>query len=156
MVERGMKGFSTAQKLDKLGMRGSNPCELVFRDCEVPVENVLGEEAKGVKVLMSGLDYERAVLAGGPLGIMAACLDAVLPYLHERKQSGQPIGAFQLMQGKLADMYTTFSACRAYVYAVGQALDRGETTRKDAAGASLDAAEKAPRSGGEALQGPGG
>jgi len=134
LVEKGMKGFSTAQKLDKLGMRGSNTCELVLRDCEVPVQNVLGEEGKGVKVLMSGLDYERAVLAGGPLGIMAACLDAVVPYVHERKQFGQPIGEFQLMQGKLADMYTTFSACRAYVYAVGQALDRGETTRKDAAG----------------------
>ncbi|HET7130829.1 MAG TPA: acyl-CoA dehydrogenase family protein, partial [Gammaproteobacteria bacterium] len=119
LVERGMKGFSTAQKLDKLGMRGSNTCELVLRDCEVPAENVLGEEGKGVKVLMSGLDYERAVLAGGPLGIMAACLDVVVPYVHERKQFGQPIGEFQLMQGKLADMYTTFSACRAYVYAVG-------------------------------------
>ncbi|HYR32876.1 MAG TPA: acyl-CoA dehydrogenase family protein, partial [Burkholderiales bacterium] len=140
LVEKGMKGFSTAQKLDKLGMRGSNTCELVFRDCEVPAENILGREGDGVKVLMSGLDYERAVLAGGPLGIMAACLDAVLPYVHERKQFGQPIGEFQLMQGKLADMYTTFSACRAYVYAVGQALDRGETTRKDAAGAILYAA----------------
>src|SRR2546421_6098302 len=135
LVEKGMKGFTTAQKLDKLGMRGSNTCELVFRDCEVPAENILGQEGKGVKVLMSGLDYERAVLAGGPLGIMAACLDVVVPYVHERKQFGQPIGEFQLMQGKLADMYTTFSACRAYVYAVGQALDRGETTRKDAAGA---------------------
>src|SRR5262245_6953272 len=129
LVEKGMKGFSTAQKLDKLGMRGSNTCELVFRDCDVPAENVLGQEGAGVKVLMSGLDYERAVLAGGPLGIMAACLDVVVPYVHERKQFGQPIGEFQLMQGKLADMYTTFSACRAYVYAVGQALDRGETTR---------------------------
>src|SRR5499427_7403055 len=128
LVERGMKGFSTAQKLDKLGMRGSNTCELVFRDCEVPVENILGEEGEGVKVLMSGLDYERAVLAGGPLGIMASCLDVVMPYVHERKQFGQPIGEFQLMQGKIADMYTTFSACRAYVYAVGQGLDRGETT----------------------------
>ena len=116
-----MKGFSTAQKLDKLGMRGSNTCELVFRDCEVPSENILGKKGAGVKVLMSGLDYERAVLAGGPLGIMAACLDVVIPYVHERKQFGQPIGEFQLMQGKLADMYTTFSACRAYVYAVGQA-----------------------------------
>ncbi|HVQ60448.1 MAG TPA: acyl-CoA dehydrogenase family protein, partial [Burkholderiales bacterium] len=143
IVERGMKGFSTAQKLDKLGMRGSNTCELVFRDCEVPAANVLGEDGNGVKVLMSGLDYERAVLAGGPLGIMAACLDVVVPYVHERKQFGQAIGEFQLMQGKLADMYTTFSACRAYVYAVGQALDRGETTRKDAAGAILYAAEKA-------------
>src|SRR6267142_3401737 len=119
LVEKGMQGFSTAQKLDKLGMRGSNTCELVFRDCEVPAEQILGREGEGVKVLMSGLDYERALLAGGPLGIMAACLDAVLPYVHERKQFGQPIGEFQLMQGKLADMYTTFSACRAYVYAVG-------------------------------------
>jgi isovaleryl-CoA dehydrogenase len=156
LVEKGMKGFSTAQKLDKLGMRGSNTCELVFRDCEVPAENVLGEEGKGVKVLMSGLDYERAVLAGGPLGIMAACLDVVLPYVHERKQFGQSIGEFQLMQGKLADMYTTFSACRAYVYAVGQALDRGETTRKDAAGAILYAAEKATWMAGEAIQSLGG
>jgi isovaleryl-CoA dehydrogenase len=156
LVEKGMKGFSTAQKLDKLGMRGSNTCELVFRDCEVPVANILGEEGKGVKVLMSGLDYERAVLAGGPLGVMAACLDVVLPYVHERKQFGQPIGEFQLMQGKLADMYTTFSACRAYVYAVGQALDRGETTRKDAAGAILYAAEKATWMAGEAIQAMGG
>jgi isovaleryl-CoA dehydrogenase len=156
LVERGMKGFSTAQKLDKLGMRGSNTCELVFRDCEVPAENVLGREGDGVKVLMSGLDYERAVLAGGPLGIMAACLDVVMPYVHQRKQFGQPIGEFQLMQGKLADMYTTFSACRAYVYAVGQALDRGETTRKDAAGAILYAAEKATWMAGEAIQALGG
>jgi len=152
IVEKGMKGFSTAQKLDKLGMRGSNTCELVFRDCEVPVENVLGEDGKGVKVLMSGLDYERAVLAGGPLGIMAACLDVVVPYVHERKQFGQAIGEFQLMQGKLADMYTTLSACRAYVYAVGQALDRGETTRKDAAGAILYASERATWMAGEAIQ----
>jgi isovaleryl-CoA dehydrogenase len=156
LVEKGMKGFSTAQKLDKLGMRGSNTCELVFRDCEVPAENVLGREGEGVKVLMSGLDYERAVLAGGPLGIMAACLDVVVPYVHERKQFGQPIGEFQLMQGKLADMYTTFSACRAYVYAVGQALDRNETTRKDAAGAILYAAEKATWMAGEAIQALGG
>jgi len=156
LVEKGMKGFSTAQKLDKLGMRGSNTCELVLRDCEVPAENVLGQEGHGVKVLMSGLDYERAVLAGGPLGVMAACLDVVLPYVHERKQFGQPIGEFQLMQGKLADMYTTFSACRAYVYAVGQALDRGETTRKDAAGAILYAAEKATWMAGEAIQALGG
>jgi isovaleryl-CoA dehydrogenase len=156
LVEKGMKGFSTAQKLDKLGMRGSNTCELVFRDCEIPAENVLGEDGEGVKVLMSGLDYERAVLAGGPLGIMAACLDVVLPYVHERKQFGQPIGEFQLMQGKLADMYTTFSACRAYVYAVGQALDRNETTRKDAAGAILYAAEKATWMAGEAIQALGG
>jgi isovaleryl-CoA dehydrogenase len=156
LIEKGMKGFSTAQKLDKLGMRGSNTCELVFRDCEVPAANVLGEEGRGVRVLMSGLDYERAVLAGGPLGIMAACLDVVVPYLHERKQFGQPIGEFQLMQGKLADMYTTFSACRAYVYAVGQALDRNETTRKDAAGAILYAAEKATWMAGEAIQALGG
>ena len=156
LVEKGMKGFSTAQKLDKLGMRGSNTCELVFRDCEVPEANVLGRDGEGVKVLMSGLDYERAVLAGGPLGIMAACLDVVVPYLHERKQFGQPIGEFQLMQGKLADMYTTFSACRAYVYAVGQALDRNETTRKDAAGAILYAAEKATWMAGEAIQALGG
>jgi len=156
MIEKGMKGFSTAQKLDKLGMRGSNTCELVFRDCEVPVENVLGEQGRGVNVLMSGLDYERAVLAGGPLGIMAACLDQVVPYVHERKQFGQPIGEFQLMQGKLADMYVTFSACRSYVYAVGQALDRGETTRKDAAGAILYAAEKATWLAGEAIQAFGG
>jgi isovaleryl-CoA dehydrogenase len=156
LVEKGFKGFSTAQKLDKLGMRGSNTCELVFRDCEVPAANILGEEGKGVRVLMSGLDYERAVLAGGPLGLMAACLDVVVPYVHERKQFGQPIGEFQLMQGKLADMYTTFSACRAYVYAVGQALDRGETTRKDAAGAILYAAEKATWMAGEAIQSLGG
>ena len=156
LVEKGMKGFSTAQKLDKLGMRGSNTCELVLRDCEVPAENVLGREGEGVKVLMSGLDYERAVLAAGPLGIMAACLDAVVPYIHERKQFGQSIGEFQLMQGKLADMYTTFSACRAYVYAVGQALDRNETTRKDAAGAILYAAEKATWMAGEAIQAMGG
>jgi isovaleryl-CoA dehydrogenase len=156
LIEKGMKGFSTAQKLDKLGMRGSNTCELVFRDCEVPAENILGKEGSGVNVLMSGLDYERAVLAGGPLGIMAACLDAVLPYVHERRQFGQPIGEFQLMQGKLADMYTTFSACRAYVYAVGQSLDRNETTRKDAAGAILYAAEKATWMAGEAIQALGG
>ncbi len=156
IVEKGMQGFSTAQKLDKLGMRGSNTCELVFRDCAVPGENILGNLDQGVAVLMSGLDYERAVLAGGPLGIMAACLDVVMPYVHERKQFGQPIGEFQLMQGKIADMYTTFSACRAYVYAVGQALDRGETTRKDAAGAILYAAEKATWMAGEAIQAMGG
>jgi isovaleryl-CoA dehydrogenase len=156
LIEKSMKGFSTAQKLDKLGMRGSNTCELVFRDCEVPAENLLGEEGRGVNVLMSGLDYERAVLAGGPLGIMGACLDIVVPYVHERKQFGQPIGEFQLMQGKLADMYVTYSACRAYVYAVGQALDRGETTRKDAAGAILYAAEKATWLAGEAIQALGG
>jgi isovaleryl-CoA dehydrogenase len=156
LVEKSFKGFSVAQKLDKLGMRGSNTGELVFQDCEVPAENILGGEGKGVNVLMSGLDYERAVLAGGPLGIMAACLDNVLPYVHERKQFGQAIGEFQLMQGKLADMYVTFSACRAYVYAVGQALDRGETTRKDAAGAILYAAEKATWMAGEAIQTLGG
>ena len=156
LVEKGMKGFSTAQKLDKLGMRGSNTCELVFRDCEVPTENLLGAEGGGANVLMSGLDYERAVLAGGPLGIMAACLDVVVPYVHDRKQFGQPIGEFQLMQGKLADMYVTFSAARAYVYAVGQALDRGVTTRKDAAGAILYAAEKATWMAGEAIQALGG
>ena len=153
LIEKGMKGFSTAQKLDKLGMRGSNTCELVFEDCEVPAENVLGEEGRGVNVLMSGLDYERAVLAGGPLGIMAACMDAVLPYVHERQQFGQPIGEFQLMQGKLADMYTTMNACRAYVYAVGAGLrPRRRRTRKDAAGAILYAAEKATWMAGEAIQ----
>jgi isovaleryl-CoA dehydrogenase len=156
IVEKGFAGFSTAQKLDKLGMRGSNTCELVFQDCEVPAENVLGEVGGGVRVLMSGLDYERAVLAGGPLGIMAACLDVVLPYVHERRQFGQPIGEFQLMQGKLADMYTTFSACRAYVYAVAQACDRAETTRMDAAGAILYASEKATWMAGEAIQALGG
>src|SRR5437016_5343604 len=152
LVEKGTKGFSTAQKLDKLGMRGSNTCELVFRDCEISKDQILGEEGKGVKVLMSGLDYERAVLAGGPLGIMAACLDVVVPYVHERKQFGQPIGEFQLMQGKLADMYATFTACRAYVYAVAQACDRNQITRKDAAGAILFAAEKATWMAGEAIQ----
>ena len=152
LIEKGMRGFTTAQKLDKLGMRGSNTCELVFRDCEVPAENVMQAEGKGASILMSGLDYERAVLAGGPLGIMAACMDVVIPYVHDRKQFGQSIGEFQLMQGKLADMYSTFSACRAYVYAVGQALDRGETTRKDAAGAILYAAEKATWMAGEAIQ----
>ena len=152
IVERGMPGFTTAQKLDKLGMRGSNTCELVFEDCTVPAANVLGEEGRGVNVLMSGLDYERVVLAGGSLGIMAACLDAVLPYVHERRQFGQSIGEFQLMQGKLADMYTTMNACRAYVYAVARACDRGQTTRKDAAGAILYAAEKATWMAGEAIQ----
>jgi isovaleryl-CoA dehydrogenase len=156
IVEKGFAGFSTAQKLDKLGMRGSNTCELVFQDCEVPEQNVLGELGGGVRVLMSGLDYERAVLAGGPLGIMAACLGVVLPYVHERKQFGQAIGEFQLMQGKLADMYTTFSACRAYVYAVAQACDRAETTRMDAAGAILYASEKATWMAGEAIQALGG
>jgi len=152
IIEKGFQGFSTAQKLDKLGMRGSNTCELVFRDCEVPKENVLSDIGRGANVLMSGLDYERAVLAGGPLGIMDACMDVVLPYLHERKQFGQPIGEFQLMQGKLADMYTTMNACKAYVYAVGAACDRAETTRKDAAGAILYAAEKATWMAGEAIQ----
>ncbi len=156
LVETGMRGFSTAQKLDTLGMRGSNTCELVFVDCELPEENVLSEEGRGVNVLMSGLDYERAILAGGPLGLMAACLDIVLPYVHEREQFGTPIGEFQLMQGKIADMYTTLSACRAYVYAVGQACDRGETARKDAAGAILYAAEKATWMAGEAIQALGG
>jgi len=156
LIEKDFRGFSTAQKLDKLGMRGSNTCELVFQDCEVPAENVLGQVGGGVRVLMSGLDYERAVLAGGPLGIMAACLDVVVPYVHERRQFGRPIGEFQLMQGKLADMYTTFSACRAYVYAVARACDRGQTTRKDAAGAILYAAEKATWMAGEAIQALGG
>ena len=156
LIEKGMKGFSTAQKLDKLGMRGSNTCELVFQDCEVPAENILGQEGRGVNVLMSGLDYERAVLAAGPVGIMAACMDAVLPYVHERQQFGQPIGEFQLMQGKVADMYSTMTACRAYVYAVAQACDRGATTRKDAAGAILYAAEKATWMAGEAIQALGG
>ena len=156
LVERGFEGFSTSQKLDKLGMRGSNTCELVFQDCEVPAENVLGGEGKGVEVLMSGLDYERAVLAGGPLGIMQACLDAVLPYMHERQQFGAPIGSFQLMQGKLADLYTTLSACRAYVYAVARACDRGRVTRKDAAGAILYSAECATRMALEAIKALGG
>ena len=143
LVEKGFKGFRTAQKLDKLGMRGSDTGELIFEDCEVPAENVLGEVGKGVNVLMSGLDYERAVLAAGPLGIMQAAMDVVVPYVHQRKQFGQPIGEFQLVQGKLADMYTTMNACKAYVYAVAKACDRGETTRKDAAGAILYASEKA-------------
>ena len=152
IVEKEWKGFSTAQKLDKLGMRGSNTSELVFEDCEVPEENVLGAVGKGVEVLMSGLDYERAVLAGGPVGIMQACLDVVLPYLHERKQFDRPIGEFQLMQGKLADMYVTLNACRAYVYAVARACDRNEVTRKDAAGAILYAAERATWMALEAIQ----
>ncbi|QND49858.1 isovaleryl-CoA dehydrogenase [Rhizobium lusitanum] len=143
LVEKGFNGFSVGQKLDKLGMRGSSTSELIFIDCEVPAENVLGQVDGGARVLMSGLDYERVVLSGGPLGIMAACMDVVLPYLHERKQFGQPIGEFQLMQGKLADMYVTMNAARAYVYAVAAACDRGETTRKDAAGCILYAAEKA-------------
>jgi Acyl-CoA dehydrogenases len=152
IIERGMPGFSVAQKLDKLGMRGSSTGELVFEDVEVPFENVLGEEGRGVEVLMSGLDYERVVLAGGPLGIMAACLDVAVPYARERRQFGQPIGSFQLIQGKLADMYTTLNACRAYVYAVATACDRGETTRKDAAGCILYAAERATRMALDAIQ----
>lgn len=143
IIEKSMGGFSTGQKLDKLGMRGSNTCELVFDDVDVPFDNVLGEEGKGVNVLMSGLDFERVVLAAGPLGIMAAAMDVVIPYVHERKQFGKAIGSFQLMQGKLADMYTTMNACRAYVYAVARACDLGETTRKDSAGCILYAAEKA-------------
>ena len=159
IVEKGSKGLSYGSKLDKLGMRGSNTWPIFFSDCEVPAENVLGAEGGGVKVLMSGLDYERAVLSGGPLGIMAACMDAVLPFVHERKQFGQSIGEFQLMQGKLADMYTTWSASRAYVYAVGQACDRADhsrTLRKDAAGAILYSAEKATWMAGEAIQALGG
>jgi isovaleryl-CoA dehydrogenase len=152
LVEKGMPGFSCAQKLDKLGMRGSNTGELVFQDCEVPAENVLGAVDGGVAVLMSGLDYERAVLAAGPLGIMQACMDIVLPYVHERKQFGQPIGEFQLMQGKLADMYTTMNAAKSYVYMVAKSCDRGRTTRKDAAGAILYAAEKATWMTLEAIQ----
>jgi isovaleryl-CoA dehydrogenase len=152
LIEKSFKGFSVAQKLDKLGMRGSNTGELVFQDCEVPEENVLGAVGKGVNVLMSGLDYERAVLAGGPLGIMQAALDVVLPYVHERQQFGQAIGEFQLVQGKLADMYTTTNACKAYVYAVTRACDAGRTTRKDAAGAILYAAEKATQIALDAIQ----
>jgi isovaleryl-CoA dehydrogenase len=152
LIERDMPGFKTAQKLDKLGMRGSNTAELVFEDCEVPFDNILGEEGKGVNVLMSGLDYERVVLAAGPLGIMAAAMDVVMPYVHEREQFGQPIGTFQLMQGKLADMYTTMNACRAYVYAVAAACDRGQTTRQDSAGCILYAAEKATQIALEAIQ----
>jgi len=152
LIEKGFKGFSTAQKLDKLGMRGSDTGELIFEDCEVPAENVLGEVGKGVNVLMSGLDYERSVLAAGPLGIMQAAMDVVIPYVHQRKQFGQPIGSFQLVQGKLADMYTTMNACRAYVYAVAKACDRGETARKDAAGAILYAGEKATQLTLDAIQ----
>jgi isovaleryl-CoA dehydrogenase len=152
LIEKGMKGFSTAQKLDKLGMRGSDTGELVFEDCEVPEENVLGAVGRGVNVLMSGLDYERTVLAAGPLGIMQACLDVAVPYVHERKQFGQPIGTFQLVQGKVADMYVTMNACRAYVYSVAKACDRGETTREDAAGAILYAAEKATQCALDAIQ----
>lgn len=156
IIEKTFKGFSTAQKLDKLGMRGSNTCELVFEDCEVPEENILGKLDGGVRVLMSGLDYERVVLSGGPVGIMQACLDVVLPYIHDRKQFGTPIGEFQLMQGKIADMYTELNACRAYVYAVAAACDRGETTRKDAAGCILYSAEKATQMALQAIQSLGG
>jgi len=162
LVEKGYKGFSVAQKLDKLGMRGSHTGELVFQDCEVPEENVLGGVGRGVNVLMSGLDFERAVLSGGPLGIMQACMDVVVPYVHDRKQFGQAIGEFQLMQGKIADMYSTMMACKAYVYAVGQACDRAKTPdaaralRKDAAGAILYSAEKATWMAGEAIQALGG
>ncbi|MFN9781577.1 MAG: isovaleryl-CoA dehydrogenase [Alphaproteobacteria bacterium] len=152
LIEKGFKGFTTAQKLDKLGMRGSDTGELVFQDCEVPEENVLGKVNEGVRILMSGLDYERVVLAAGPLGIMQAAMDLVVPYVHERKQFGQPIGTFQLIQGKLADMYTRMNAARAYVYAVAKACDRGETTRKDAAGAILYAAETATWMSLEAIQ----
>ena len=156
IVEKDFPGFGTAEKLDKLGMRGSNTCELVFSDCEVPAGNVLGEVGEGVNVLMSGLDTERVTLAGGPLGIMAACMDVVVPYVHERRQFGRPIGDFQLMQGKIADMYTTFNACRAYVYMVAAACDRGETTRKDAAGCILYSSEKATWMALEAIQALGG
>ncbi|MCW0180123.1 MAG: isovaleryl-CoA dehydrogenase, partial [Zavarzinia sp.] len=156
LIEKGMKGFSVGPKLDKLGMRGSNTGELIFEDCEVPAENILGTLGGGVKVLMSGLDYERAVLSAGPLGIMQACLDVVIPYVHERKQFGKAIGEFQLMQGKLADMYVTLGAARSYVYAVARACDRGRVTRKDAAGAILFAAEAATKLALEAIQTLGG
>jgi isovaleryl-CoA dehydrogenase len=152
LVEKGFKGFSTAQKLDKLGMRGSDTCELVFTDCEVPAENVLGGVGEGASVLMSGLDYERVVLAAGPLGIMQACMDVVMPYVHERRQFGKPIGEFQLVQGKVADMYVAMNACKAYVYSVARACDRGETTREDAAGAILYAAENATKMALDAIQ----
>ena len=156
LIEKTFSGFSTAQKLDKLGMRGSNTCELVFDNCKVPPENVLGEVGRGVNVLMSGLDYERVVLSGGPLGIMDACMDVVVPYIHEREQFGQPIGEFELMQGKMADMYTTMNASKAYVYAVAKACERGETSRKDAAGVILYSAEKATWMALEAIQALGG
>jgi isovaleryl-CoA dehydrogenase len=152
LIEKGFKGFKTAQKLDKLGMRGSDTGELIFEDCEVPAENLLGTEGHGVNVLMSGLDYERTVLAAGSIGIMQACMDVVLPYIHDRKQFNAPIGSFQLMQGKIADMYVTLSAARSYVYAVAKACDRGETSRKDAAGAILYAAEKGTWMALEAIQ----
>jgi isovaleryl-CoA dehydrogenase len=147
-----MPGFSKAQKLDKLGMRGSNTCELIFENCEVPVANLLGQEDHGVKVLMSGLNFERVVLCGGPIGIMQACMDNVMPYVHERKQFGQAIGEFQLIQGKLADMYTTLSACRAYLYAIAQSCDRGESTRKDSAGVILYCSERATQMTLDAIQ----
>ncbi len=156
LIEKGMKGYSTAQKLDKIGMRGSDTCELVFEDCEVPVENVMGGVGSGARVLMSGLDYERVVLSGGPLGLMQAAMDSVIPYVHERRQFDQPIGSFQLMQGKLADMYTAMNSCRAYVYAVAKACDEGRTTRIDAAACILLAAEQATRVGLEAIQALGG
>ena len=152
LIEKNMAGFSTGKKLDKLGMRGSNTSELIFENCEVPYENVLGEEGKGVNVLMSGLDYERVVLAAGPVGIMAGAMDVVVPYIHEREQFGKPIGTFQLMQGKIADMYTTMNACRSYVYAVAKACDDGQTTRKDSAGCILYAAEKATQIALDAIQ----
>ena len=152
LIERDFDGFSTAQKLDKLGMRGSNTCELIFRDCHVPEENVLGEVGGGVRVLMSGLDYERVVLAGGPIGIMQACLDVVIPYVHQRKQFGKQIGEFQFIQGKLADMYSTLNASRAYAYAVAKACDRGEATRKDAASVILFTAERATECALQAIQ----
>ena len=152
IIEEGMAGFSKAQKLDKLGMRGSNTCELIFENCEVPVANLLGQEDHGVKVLMSGLNFERVILCGGPIGIMQACMDSVIPYVHERKQFGQAIGEFQLIQGKLADMYTTLSACRAYLYAIAQSCDRGESTRKDSAGVILYCSEKATQMTLDAIQ----
>ena len=152
LIEKSMTGFSTGKKLDKLGMRGSNTSELIFENCEVPYENVLGEEGKGVNVLMSGLDYERVVLAAGPIGIMASAMDVVVPYIHEREQFGKPIGTFQLMQGKIADMYTTMNACRSYVYSVARSCDQGETTRKDSAGCILYAAEKATQVALDAIQ----
>ena len=152
IIEKEMQGFSTGEKLDKLGMRGSNTCELVFENCEVPFENILGEEGKGVEVLMSGLDYERVVLAAGPLGIMASALDTVVPYVHERKQFGQAIGSFQLMQAKIADMYTTYNACKSYVYRVAEACDKGKITRKDSAGCILFSAEKATQVALDAIQ----
>jgi isovaleryl-CoA dehydrogenase len=156
IVERGAKGMSTPQKLDKLGMRGSDTSEVLFEDCRIPAANLVAEDGKGAAILMSGLDYERLVLAGGPLGIMRACMDVVMPYIHDRKQFGRPIGEFQLMQGKIADMYTTMNSCRAYVYAVAQACDRGETTRFDAAGCILISAEKATQLALEAIQALGG